>query len=62
MSDLTTLSRRLKWLTALRSENAKRFAEETGIPYRTLQDYIAEKSKPGADHLARIAEYGCDIN
>jgi len=57
-----TIGMRLKRLAALRSQNAKQFAETTGIPYRTLQDYMADRRKPGAEHLAKLSENGCDVN
>ena len=38
------------------------FSRETGVPYRTLQDYLADKRLPGAAHLGRMARAGIDLN
>lgn len=39
------------------------FAETTGIPYRTLQQYLAGDRQPGADGLAKIcAHSSVDVN
>lgn len=40
----------------------KVFSRESGIPYRTLQDYISGSRLPGADALQKIARRGVDIN
>ena len=40
----------------------REFSDLTGIPYRTLQDYLGDKSKPGAEQLARISAVGLDVN
>lgn len=40
----------------------KIFSKEVGIPYRTLQDYIAGARLPGADALQKFATKGIDIN
>jgi len=46
---------RLKILIDLLGLNLKDFSRETGIPYPTLQDYLAGKIKPGADNLEKIS-------
>jgi len=53
---------RLRRLLRLRGQSIREFSEAAGIPYRTLQDYLAGKAKPGADQLARIAGAGIDVN
>lgn len=55
------LAARLRVVVNLMSRNQREFAEQVGMPYRTLQDYLAGRSKPGADHLARMAERGVDV-
>lgn len=52
----------MKRVLAYSGESLRDFAKRTGIPYRTLQDYAAEKRAPGADHLRRIAEAGIDVH
>lgn len=42
--------------------STKDFAERSGIPLRTLQNYIAGDREPGASALAKIASAGVDIN
>ena len=38
------------------------FSRLSGVPYRSLQDYVAGKSKPGFDQLAKFADKGLDVN
>jgi len=57
-----TIGGRLRRLLRLRNQSIRDFSEATGIPYRTLQDYLAGKAKPGADQLGRIAAAGVDVN
>lgn len=40
----------------------REFADRSRVPYRTLQDYLADKRKPGAEHLAAIARCGIDLH
>lgn len=42
-------------------KNLTTFADAAGIPYRTLQDYVADKRIPGGAVLARMAEVGIDV-
>lgn len=56
------VSDRLRLFIELRGQSIREFADETGVPYRTLQDYVAGKRRPGADHLIRMASVGIDIN
>lgn len=37
------------------------FSRISGIPYRSIQDYVADKSKPGFDQLAKFADKGLDV-
>jgi transcriptional regulator with XRE-family HTH domain len=57
-----TIGHRLRRLLGLRGQSIREFSDATGIPYRTLQDYLGDKSKPGAEQLARIASAGIDVN
>lgn len=52
---------RLREIIRGRGETIKGFADNLGIPYRSLQDYIAGKSKPGFDQLLKIANSGIDV-
>lgn len=53
---------RLRTLLELRGESLTRFAERSGVPYRTLQNHVAGKIKPSAEQLARFADAGIDLN
>jgi transcriptional regulator with XRE-family HTH domain len=57
-----TIGTRLRRLLRLRRQSIREFSEATGIPYRTLQDYLAGKAKPGAEQLGRVALAGLDVN
>lgn len=37
------------------------FSRASGVPYRSIQDYVSGKSKPGFDQLAKFAERGLDL-
>ena len=50
-----SVSERLKKVVSDFDGNLKEFAKQCGIPYRTLQDYIAGKREPGAANLIKIA-------
>ena len=56
------LSERLKLFLEIRGLSAGEFAAETGVPDRTLRNYLGRKSRPGADQLARMAAAGLDVN
>lgn len=49
------ISSRLKILIDLLGLNLKDFSRQTGVPYTTLQDYIAGKRLPGAENLQKIS-------
>ncbi len=57
-----TIGTRLRRLLRLRGQSIREFSEATGVPYRTLQDYLGGKAKPGAEQLGRIALAGLDVN
>lgn len=37
------------------------FSRLSGVPYRSVQDYVAGKSRPGFEQLAKFAVAGIDI-
>lgn len=40
--------------------NRKQFAEELGIPYRTVTNYENGAREPGSDYLTKVADFcGC---
>lgn len=40
--------------------NRKQFAEEMGIPYRTVTNYENGAREPGSDYLTKVADFcGC---
>lgn len=59
---IDSVSYRLRLFIAFTGQSIRQFSVETGIPYRTLQDYLAGKRLPGAEHLARMNESGVDLN
>lgn len=52
---------RLREMVSGRGQSLKRFSEQVGIPYRSFQDYIAGKSKPGFEQLEKLARAGLDV-
>lgn len=52
---------RLREIIRGRGNTIKGFAENLGIPYRSMQDYIAGKSKPGFDQLQKLSMAGIDV-
>lgn len=38
------------------------FSRICGVPYRSLQDYVSGKSKPGFDQLSKFAHNGLDVH
>jgi transcriptional regulator with XRE-family HTH domain len=64
MQDEHTLSRvgsRLRAAISARGETLKSFSDRSGIPYRSLQEYVAGKNKPGFEQLQKIAASGVDV-
>lgn len=54
---------RLKELAAALGLNYQELSERTGIPYRTLYQYIRGDRQPAIDSLAKIASaVNCDLN
>ena len=58
----TTIGARLRSAISGQGYTLAAFAAESSIPYRTLQNYVADKRKPGADHLAKMLEAGVDMS
>ena len=56
-----TLGTRLRDAIVARGHTLAAFAAETKIPYRTLQNYLADNRKPGAEHLAKMLDAGIDM-
>ena len=38
------------------------FSRRCGVPYRSIQDYVAGKSKPGFEQLTKFALSGIDVS
>lgn len=62
MSVRSTIGERLKWLLKLEGRSIKALSDASGIPYGTLQQYLSDTRKPGADHLAKLARSGIDLH
>lgn len=56
------LSNRLRHYVAWQGVSLTTFAATTGIPYRSLQDYVAGKRLPSGEQLIRLHEAGIDLN
>lgn len=56
------VAERLKHAIAVYDLPLTAVARQFGIPYRTLQDYIAGKRAPGAEALTAFARAGIDTN
>lgn len=65
--DLESVHGRLRHAVSLKmfdddAGSLKSFSKQIGIPYRSLQDYLAGTRSPGADALQKIAMKGIDVN
>lgn len=56
------MGRRLRLFIEGRGQTIRDFERESGVPYKTLQQYLAGRRYPGGDHLAKMAEIGVDLN
>jgi len=54
-NDLKDIGKRIKEIIKKLNISIKEFSDITGIPYPTLQDYIAGKRQPGANNLQKIS-------
>ena len=52
----------MRLVLALNRWSIKELERRSGIQYRTLQAYLADQRKPGADHLASLAGAGIDLH
>lgn len=59
---MQTIGCRLRHILKQRGVTLRRFSEQTGIPYRSLQNYSLDLSKPTADNLAAMAGVGVDLH
>lgn len=57
-----SVGQRLRWLLDLEGRSIKDLSKASSIPYRTIQQYLADKRKPGTDHLIKLAESGIDLH
>jgi hypothetical protein len=55
-------SRRLRAIIERRADTIRAFADELKIPYPTLQNYLLRSRPPHAEHLAKLALAGIDLN
>lgn len=60
-SDEFSVGNRIRLSIEGRGETIAAFSRATGIPYRRLQDFLSNTSKPSFEHLARMASGGLDI-
>lgn len=56
-----TIGQRLRRFLAYSGMSIRDLEKKTGIKYRTLQDYLADESKPGADHLVKLGDSGVEL-
>lgn len=58
-----SINERLKYLIESLKISYKDFSQKAGIPYRTIQDYLAGKRMPGGENLQKIAtQFNVNIN
>jgi transcriptional regulator with XRE-family HTH domain len=53
---------RMRRLISARGQSMKAFSDQSGIPYRSLQDYVAGKNRPGFEQLQKMAAVGVDVS
>ncbi len=59
----SSIGGRLRAAIAARRESLREFSDRTGIPYRSLQQYLRDERAPGAEALGRIAAHsGIDLH
>ncbi len=58
-----SIKNRLKQVMETKDMNIKKFSETTGIPYRTLQNYLSGERKIGTEALDKIyTQLSIDLN
>lgn len=55
-------SQRLRASIKSKGWTIAQFSRLSGVPYRSLQDYLAGKCNPGFDQLAKFSKAGIDIS
>jgi hypothetical protein len=58
----SSIGARLRQFLMWHNLSIRAFSDRSGVPYRTLQDYLTNKRKPGAEHLASMGRGGVDLN
>lgn len=58
----STLPDRLRTAIERSGRTLREFSAQSGVPYRTLQNYLAGDRKPGAEALEQFCDAGLDIN
>lgn len=61
-SEESYIGDQLRGFLRFRGLTIRAFSDSTGIPYRTLQDYLANKNRPGTAHMLAMARAGVDLN
>lgn len=56
-----SLGTRLRQFINLNGMTVRELERQSGIPYRSLHEYLSDKRKPGADHLVKLIDAGVDI-
>lgn len=56
-----SLGTRLRQFIKLNGMTVRQFEKATEIPYRSIHEYLSDKRKPGAEHLAKMIDAGVDI-
>lgn len=63
---LDTVGLRLRYsldvVTNVTGDNLAQISKKSGIPYRSLQDYLSDKRVPGGEALKKFQNIGLDIN
>lgn len=58
-----SISERLKQVIESKNLNIKEFSELSGIPYRSVQNYLRNEREPNVEALTKLQErMGIDIN
>jgi len=57
-----TIGMRLKRWLRYKGLSIRDLAEQSSVPYRTLQNYLGDDRQPGAEHLSRLRSAGIDLN
>lgn len=57
-----SLGERLRLWIDVRAMTVRDFSKLSGIPYRSLHEYLSGERKPGADHLEKMSNIGIDVD